>query len=541
MDVAGGQGQPGCTSSTPSRRSSAPGAIRRLDGFCFALQCKCVYTPRANCWRDGESPFGGRSWWEGRGARWEKGPDLRTAEILGLAGSTERSAANRYRLAVMDTGVTGVGEVATWLRRDRRRVWVRALVGPSEIEGERSLRFAELLVGPRPDGWERRSWRFPGWTFDSAEIAARELAVLLESVEAKGCSEIRFKDEVASFTLGGGCQWFRLASRQEYDRVELQWPSRHVNIAIGDGLAHQPAGYLVQENGPSFPTFASAFGAFFYDLWAQTGAIQPNLGQIKLRIVDGQARIRRVVVGAASADVWVDGRGVRGCQLELNSGTERREVELTKRGKYTFPLPNGLGDEPWFWLKSGSGWIDYRSLTPWGGRAIPGVEFDVPEDPLAEVTALATQGESSHLEYKATLPDDNQTSKRKILKTVVAFANGDGGTMLFGVDGDDFAGTVVGLTGKPAQLLRRLNDLVRDCVSPAPRVSASIHEIDGKQVIRLNVGSGAGVLHALMLDVNRPEYYVRRNGSTYHARPEELVDVIARGPQPTAGQLFRLG
>jgi len=33
--------------------------------------------------------------------------------------------------------------------------------------------------------------------------------------------------------------------------------------------------------------------------------------------------------------------------------------------------------------------------------------------------------------------------------------------MLFGVDGDDDTGTVVGLTGKPALLLRRLNNLVR--------------------------------------------------------------------------------
>jgi hypothetical protein len=50
-------------------------------------------------------------------------------------------------------------------------------------------------------------------------------------------------------------------------------------------------------------------------------------------------------------------------------------------------------------------------------------------------------------------------------------------------------------------------------------------------VIRLNVAPGHGVLHALLMDANKPEYYVRRNGSTYYARPEELAVIVQRGVQ----------
>jgi hypothetical protein len=57
------------------------------------------------------------------------------------------------------------------------------------------------------------------------------------------------------------------------------------------------------------------------------------------------------------------------------------------------------------------------------------VEFETPEDPVAEITALAAQGETAHLEYKRELPDKTNDSLRKVLKTVVAFANGEGGTM----------------------------------------------------------------------------------------------------------------
>jgi hypothetical protein len=440
----------------------------------------------------------------------------------------------------MDTGVVLIDEVAGWLRRDRRGAWVRVLVGP-EVEEERPLRFAEILVGSEPPGWEHRTWTYSGWTFMTREMTARQLASLLESEGAGGLVELSLGELSTGFSLTGSPQWFRLASWQEYDRVELEWPSRLVNLPIDGGLTNQPPGYMVGMDGPSFPTFAGAFGAFFYDQWGQSGANQPTLGQIKVRILDRRARIRRTVARAASVDVWVDGRSAKGCHLELNSTTAHLDVELAGRGKVTQPLPAGLGQDPWLWLKSGSEWIDYRSLTPWGGRQPRGVEFEAPDDALAEVTALAAQGESTYLEYKSVLPDDNQTSKRKTLKTVVAFANGEGGTILFGVDGDDSAGTIMGLSGNPAQLVRRLNDLVRDCLSPAPNFTVAAHVVEGKAVIRLDVGSGAGVLYSLMLDTNRPEYYVRRNGSTYYARPEELAQVVVTGVQQTPGDQFRLG
>ena len=41
--------------------------------------------------------------------------------------------------------------------------------------------------------------------------------------------------------------------------------------------------------------------------------------------------------------------------------------------------------------------------------------------------------------------------------------------------------------------------------------------------MRRGVDPGHGVIHALVVDSNRPEFYVRRNGSSYFARPEELA------------------
>lgn len=239
------------------------------------------------------------------------------------------------------------------------------------------------------------------------------------------------------------------------------------------------------------------------------------------------------MVRAASLDVWVGGRGVRGRRLELNSSTDRLETVVDKPGKITLPLRTGLGEDPWLWLKDDDDWLDYRSVTSWGGRTSPDVEFEQTEDPVADITALASQGESTYLEYKGSLPGDDLKSKRSSLKTVVAFANGEGGVMLFGVEGDEDVGEIVGLVGKAADLQRRLNELIRDRVSPPPKIQITGQDVDGSYVIRLDVNPGGGVLHALCLDANKPEYYVRRNGSTFYARPEELAQVV-RGGDNTA-------
>ena len=437
----------------------------------------------------------------------------------------------RYRWIAMDQGITTTDELWATLARDRRRAWVRLLLG-RETDGVAPIRSGLIIVGPKPEGWESRRWIYPDWSFATAEMTARAVSAWLTAGETH---ELELGEMNCSLTLSENAQWFRHASRQQYGGIEVPWPSRSVTVSMVDGQTNPPGGYLVGSKGPSFPTFAGAYGAFFYDQWSQTGASQPTLGEIAVRIVDGRARIRRVLVRAASVDVWVDGRNVGGCRLELNSSTDRLETMIERSGKISLPLGSGLGDDPWLWLKDGTDWIDHRPIRQWGGRQSPDVEFEISEDPVAEITALAAQGETTYLEYKRDLPEDNPESKRKVLKTVVAFANGDGGTMLFGVDGDDDTGTVVGLTGKPAELLRRLNSLVRDRISPAPIFHISGQQIGSRYVIRVDVSPGGGTLHALVLDANRPEYYVRRNGSTYYARPEELAQVAAKAVQQTLG------
>ncbi len=230
--------------------------------------------------------------------------------------------------------------------------------------------------------------------------------------------------------------------------------------------ASPPNEYLVGAgDAPSFPTFGAAYNAFYHDSFVVSGTNNPPLGQLSIRFVDSRARIGRVRIRPTSLDVWVSGRALDGTQLELNGAEYRTTVDLTKGGRVSFPLPSDLPSDSWLWLKQGTEWHDFRALS-WEGNRTPNVETELPRDPLAELSLLAAQGEGPHLEYKEKLPD-SRDEKRNVFKTVVAFANGDGGTLLFGV-GD--GGELRGVKDKLAEGRRRLNDLLRDLVDPAPSV-----------------------------------------------------------------------
>lgn len=243
-------------------------------------------------------------------------------------------------------------------------------------------------------------------------------------------------------------------------------------------------GYLVGvDETPSFPTLGAAFNAFMHDDFTVSGTGNPSFGEVSIRFVDQRARIRRVRIRAASVDVCVAGRSLEGCHLELNGAEYRQVMKVTKAGRVTFLLPEGLPSDAWLWLKNDGEWIDYRALNNWGNYRSADIEEQMPRDLGAEISHLATQGEGEHLEYKSMLPG-NPSEKRHVFKTVVAFANGDGGTLLFGL-GD--GGEITGLTDKPQEARARLTDLLRDLVTPSPWTVIETHRYEGKNILVLRV------------------------------------------------------
>ena len=139
------------------------------------------------------------------------------------------------------------------------------------------------------------------------------------------------------------------------------------------------------------------------------------------------------------------------------------------------------------------------------------------------------------MEFKRQLPEDTADSRRIVFKTVAAFANGHGGSVVFGVEKDE--ATVCGLDGIDLLAERdRLAQLARSIVTPAPDVEVRAYELSGKPLLVLTVQRGADPPYGITLPGKKDkpvEFYVRRDATTFPARPEEIRNaVLAAAPPP---------
>jgi hypothetical protein len=141
--------------------------------------------------------------------------------------------------------------------------------------------------------------------------------------------------------------------------------------------------------------------------------------------MQADAWLRRIRISATAPDVWV--AGARDwARLEVNGADWWANKPVGETGKVRFRLPHGLPDDAVLYLTRDRSWLDYRALDSrlYGSPDLgsQGVELESPEDPQAEIEALLSGGEGPYIEYKRQLPESTVESKRKVLKTIAAFA-----------------------------------------------------------------------------------------------------------------------
>ena len=137
-------------------------------------------------------------------------------------------------------------------------------------------------------------------------------------------------------------------------------------------------------------------------------------------------------------------------------------------------------------------------------------------------------GESYSLEFKLVPNDD----RIKYLKTVVAFANGKGGRILFGVANDR---TVVGVPNEQVfQQMDAIVDSVANGCAPQIPMDISIENIDGKSVIALDVFAGSHCPYYLKSEGERNGVYLRIGATTRPADDAAWHDLMME----SAGRSF---
>lgn len=126
--------------------------------------------------------------------------------------------------------------------------------------------------------------------------------------------------------------------------------------------------------------------------------------------------------------------------------------------------------------------------------------------------------ESKMVELKREYVDD-------IKKTVVAFANSEGGTVYIGIDDD---GSVCGVADIDSTMLR-VTSAIRDAVRPDVMMFVDCNYIDmeGKHVVAVSVQRGTARPYYLQGKGIRPEgVYVRQGSSTVPASDTAILNMI---------------
>ena len=150
---------------------------------------------------------------------------------------------------------------------------------------------------------------------------------------------------------------------------------------------------------------------------------------------------------------------------------------------------------------------------------------------------IANKGESITLEFKSRLDEGGGIDKNRFLQTVVAFANTSGGTILLGVAND---GQVLGLD--PSDTKDTVVRKIDGNLSPVPYFEVIPQEQEGKPILVIHVREGTIKPCALMVNKNKPQFYVRMDGSNKLAKPEDIWQMYGQQGQGSTNDpmsLFR--
>jgi ATP-dependent DNA helicase RecG len=134
--------------------------------------------------------------------------------------------------------------------------------------------------------------------------------------------------------------------------------------------------------------------------------------------------------------------------------------------------------------------------------------------------------EATEYEFKSTLEVNKPKSW---LKTVSAYANGQGGSFFYGVADD---GTVIGLDDVKTTI-DQISKFIKERISPLPEFNLKPHLIDGdKTILVLQVPRGEIPPYYYVADGNTIAY-VRIGEESVPATPSQLSELVRRGKNLT--------
>ena len=119
------------------------------------------------------------------------------------------------------------------------------------------------------------------------------------------------------------------------------------------------------------------------------------------------------------------------------------------------------------------------------------------------------------------------------LKSVSAFANGQGGSLFFGIDDN---GGIIGLDDVQ-HVSQSISTRIRDLMDPLPDVELIPHEVEGKKILQVKVSSGHYTPYYYIGDGQRMAF-IRMGDESLPATAEQMVRLVLKGSNKTYDSLL---
>ncbi len=145
-------------------------------------------------------------------------------------------------------------------------------------------------------------------------------------------------------------------------------------------------------------------------------------------------------------------------------------------------------------------------------------------------------GESKNVEYKVAVPDKSE----KYMKTVVAFANTQGGRLVIGVD--DKTHRAVGVDSNSLfPIMDALANAISDSCEPQIIPDIEPQTVDGKTVIVITVEAGKNRPYYIKSKGKEKGTYIRVAGTSRTAYPEKIRELEMEGARISWDELTCVG
>jgi hypothetical protein len=153
------------------------------------------------------------------------------------------------------------------------------------------LRRADAIVGDNLPRWTSACWQYEEYVFISEDMAADILGTWFQTTEP-GLLTLRGRT-VSIPTVQQRVSFRKQPSLARHDSSPLPWPVCDYDVSDASGRTQPTSnhGFLVGDDCPSFPSFETAFRAFFTGTCSMVGTSSsvPN-GLARIRVVQQDAR-----------------------------------------------------------------------------------------------------------------------------------------------------------------------------------------------------------------------------------------------------------